>query len=149
MSESMRAELARLRAELAETRRSSEKQAADAAKRSAIGMALACARVSDPNRVFDAIAAKVTQDHFGRWVVGTDGVAETGPDEGCTYSIDRLVADIAGKSTETAETAAQDKDVGENPFRPGATFNITAQMVMLRNDPERAEHLQYLVSIGK
>ncbi|WP_043345368.1 hypothetical protein [Methylobacterium sp. B1] len=127
------------------------KRLADDAKRSAIGMALARARVSDPNRVYDAIAAKVTQDHFGRWVVGTDGVAETGPDDGCTYSLDRLVADVAGQNAKPAETSTTETGVILDPKHP--RFNYTAATIEARNNPAAhavlMEHLEYRAGLGR
>lgn len=127
------------------------KRLAEDAKRAAIGMALARARVPDPNKVFDAIAARVTQDHFGRWVVGTDGVAETGPDEGCTYSIDRLVADIAGKPAQSAETSTTETGVILDPKHP--KFNYTAATIEARNNPAAhavlMDHLEYHAGLGR
>lgn len=133
-----------LEAELAQA----NKRLVEDAKRAAIGMALARAQVKDPNRVYETIASQVLQDNFGRWVVGENGVAKVGPDEDATYSIDRLVADVTGKSS--TDTASKRNAGGlANPFVRGPHWNLTEQAIMMRSDPEKAEYLQHLAGLGK
>lgn len=151
MSDTLRQELAALRKEMADATRKHRDEAREAAKRAAIGMAMARAQIKNPNAIYDAVASQVVENHDGRWVTAENGVSKFGPDEGATYSIDRLVADVAGSGAKTGETSSPGKDgtYEPNPFVPGPHFNLTTQMVMLRNDPERADHLQYLAGIGK
>lgn len=151
MSESMRQELAKLRKEMADAERKHRADAREAAKRSAIGMAMARAQIKDPNRVYDAIAAQVIENHDGRWVTAENGVSKFGPDEGATYSLDRLVADVAGSGAKAGETSSPGKESADepNPFVPGPHFNLTAQMVLWRTDETKAAHLEYLAGMGR
>lgn len=55
---------------------------------------------------------------------------------------------FCGNST-TARQVKSDSAGQINPFAPGPHFNRTAQVIMMKSDPELAEHFEYLASIGK
>ncbi len=137
----MKQEIARLRDELAETKRNHENQTLEAAKRSAISAAMARAKVSNPNEIYEQIAGKIIQNHDGRWVAEENGVTKFGPDEGYVYSLDRMIADLSGSASATnpSSTSAPTSKPVLDPKHP--RFNATAATLYARSCPEAMSEL--------
>ncbi|MGE8128862.1 hypothetical protein ACQKQD_17965 [Methylobacterium sp. NPDC080182] len=73
---------------------------------------------------------------------------------GSAANYELSIADVAQDMGETV-TAAQPPGQGKgqsldrNPFVKGPHWNLTEQVMMMKSDPERAEYMQHLASIGR
>ena len=103
----------------------------------------------DADVVHHIVASRVGIADDGRLIALTEnGVAEVGDDPGYTMSLGTMLDDLA-KQRPALFRESKAEEAVKNPFAKGPYFNITEQMVLLRSDPARAEHLQYLASVGK
>lgn len=106
--------------------------------------------ITDREKVV-AIAARTTVDDSGA-IIGLKADGNFGVGSGPNYQLS--ISDVAkdmGATIRAADSSSpgQGSTSEPNPFVKGPHYSITAQMVMMKNDPERAEHLQYLASVGK
>lgn len=137
---------AKIAAEIAAEKRPAPKpetqnNVVDTLKAELVRARMALAGISAEEAQITAAAKRLTVTETGALI--DPHAVGSGPNH--TATLDDLVRDLG----ETAKpTAGQGKTTDTaNPFVKGPNFSLTAQMVMLKNDPARAEHFQYLASI--
>lgn len=105
--------------------------------------------ITDREQVI-AIAARTTVSDNGA-IVGlkADGNRGVGSAPDYELSIADVAKDMGVTKAADSSPPGQGETMGPNPFVKGPHFSVTAQMVMMKNAPEKAEHYQYLASIGR
>ena len=104
----------------------------------------------DTDVVHHLVASRIGIADDGRLIAvdPSTGAAEVGNDAGYTKSLGTMLDELSQQRPALFRESKAEETV-KNPFAKGPYFNITEQMVLLRSDPARAEHLQYLASVGK
>lgn len=103
--------------------------------------------ITDQQKVI-AIANRTEVDESGA-IIGlkADGNYGVGSGFNCHLSIAEVASDMG--ETVTANGQKRDSAGQVNPFQKGPNFNMTAQVILMKSDPELAEHFQYLAGIGR
>lgn len=80
-----------------------------------------------------------------------EGGAQVGNGAGYTRDIGECLDDLVRQRPSlfrgNPSSGEGDHTAEKNPFAKGLHFNITHQMQIMRTDPQRAEHLQYLAGL--
>ena len=90
-----------------------------------------------------AVAARTRVDENTGALIGLDADGSDGIGSGPDYrlSVADVARDLGATATETTTRSSAAAAVQENPFRPGPSFSLTGQMVLMRTDPVLAEDL--------
>ncbi|WP_342164060.1 hypothetical protein [Methylobacterium sp. SD21] len=105
----------------------------------------------------EAVAALLTR-HTRRnndgmlCAVDENGEFRFGNGHGAYMPVTELLDELSSKHPDLFsgkdKSAGKSSHVGPNPFAKGS-LNVTQQMILYREQPELAEHLEYLASVGK
>ncbi|PJI55968.1 hypothetical protein CTI14_00595 [Methylobacterium radiotolerans] len=98
-----------------------------------------------------AIAERTMVGENGE-LIGLKADGNRGVGSAANYELS--IADVAQDMGETTIAPSNPGQVSlrhgeKNPFAKGPFYSITEQMLLLKNDPERAEFMQYQASIGR
>ena len=83
-----------------------------------------------------------------------DGGALVGNGPGFTKDVGEVLDDLTRQRPTLFRGGPASPGKGDiaaeyNPFAKGPGFSITQQMILLKNEPDRAEYLQHLASLGR
>ncbi|KIU37358.1 hypothetical protein SR39_01215 [Methylobacterium radiotolerans] len=112
-----------------------------------VAFELAKLGITDQQKII-AIASRTEVDESGA-IVGLKADGNYGVGSGANYHLS--IADVAADMGESVSANGQKLDAAGqvNPFQKGPNFNLTAQAILIKSDPELAEHFQYLAGIGR